>query len=134
MKLFPPTLLLVAAAGALSLIAAPAIAQDYYDDEIIVEAPGVVRERTGERSSIGAPIEELALQRVISTKDLDLRHDADVYELHRRIHNVAAESCDEVDRASQGVPLTTERQCVREATRDAMAQADALVLQARGYG
>jgi UrcA family protein len=70
--------------------------------------------------------------RVISTKDLDLRYDGDVYELHRRIEAVAEESCDEVERASPGVPLTTERECVREAVRDAMAQADDLVYARRG--
>ena len=41
-------------------------------------------------------------------------------------------SCDEVERASRGVPLTTERECVREAVRDAMAQADDLVYARRG--
>ncbi len=129
---FRPTLLIAAAATALSLLAAPAIAQSYDDEEIIVRGPTVERYRTGERSSIGAPIEELTLVRVISTKDLNLRYDGDVYELHRRIEAVAEESCDEVDRASQGVPLTTERECVREAVRDAMAQADGLVYARRG--
>jgi UrcA family protein len=128
--------LLAAAVGALALITAPAIAQDYYYDEgddIIVEAPGVVRERTGRRSSSGIPIEELTLQVVVTTSDLDLRYsNADVDELYRRIDYTVRDACNEVERASQGVPITTERQCIREATRDAYAQADALVYARRG--
>jgi UrcA family protein len=127
-----PTLLIAAAASAFCLFAAPAIAQDYYDDEIIVRAPTVEREYTGRRSSIGAPINELTLQRSISTADLDLRHDGDVRELYRRIDRVAFEACSEVERASRGVPLTTRRDCIREATNDAMAQADGLIYTARG--
>lgn len=128
---------IAASAILLSALATPAFAQtkydsDYYDDEITVVAPGVVRERTGRRSSSGIPIEELTLQRVVTTDDLDLRYDADVDELYRRIDYTVREACDEVDRASQGAPITTERQCVREATRDAMAQADALIYARRG--
>lgn len=127
-----PTLLIAAAASAFCFFAAPAIAQDYYDDEIIVRGPTVERTYTGRRSSIGAPINELTLQRTISTKDLDLRYDGDVRELYRRIDRVAYEACDEVERASQGVLLTTRRDCIRDATRDAMAQADDLIYIARG--
>jgi UrcA family protein len=127
-----PTLLIAATASVLCLFAAPAIAQDYYDDEIIIRAPTVEREYTGRRSSIGAPINELTLQRAISTADLDLRYDRDVRELYRRIDRVAFEACNEVERASRGVPLTTRRDCIREATNDAMAQADDLIYTARG--
>lgn len=133
MTLLRPALLIAAATGAFCLFAAPAIAQDYYyDDEIIVRAPTVERVYTGRRTSIGAPINELTLQRAISTADLDLRYDGDVRELYRRIDRVAYEACDEVERASRGVPLTTRRDCIREATRDAMAQADDLIYYVRG--
>lgn len=126
--------LLAAAASALVLITVPAIAQDYYDDgdDIIVEAPGVMRERTGRRSSSGIPIEELSLQVVVTTGDLDLRNsNADVDELYRRIDYTVRDACDEVERSSQGAPITTERECIREATRDAYAQADALIYARR---
>ena len=73
MSYLRPTLLIAATASVLCFFAAPAIAQDYYDDEIIIRAPTVEREYTGRRSSIGAPINELTLQRAISTADLDLR-------------------------------------------------------------
>jgi UrcA family protein len=126
-----PALWIAAAAIAFTTSTAPAFAQSvkdtgYYDDEITVVAPYVHRERTG-RSSSGIPIEELTLQRVVDTHDLDLRYDGDVDELYRRIEFTAREACDEVERASRGAPITTERECVREATRDAVAQANALI-------
>lgn len=125
-----PTLLIAAAASV--LFAAPALAQSYYDDDIVVRAPTVEREYTGRRTAIGAPINELTLQRAVPTRDLDLRYDADVDELYRRIDFVTARACDEVERASRGVPLTTRRDCIRDARRDAVAQADALIYYARG--
>ena len=127
-----PTLLIATAVSAVCMLAAPAMAQDYYDDEIVVRAPTVEREYTGRRTSIGAPINELTLRRVISARDLDLRYDADVDELYRRIDIVTAEACAEVERASRGVPLTTRRDCIRDARRDAVAQADDLIYYARG--
>lgn len=105
-----------------------------YGDEIIVIAPGVYRDDTGRRTSSGIPIQDLTTQRAIDTYDLNLRRDADVAELHRRIRETAEEACDEIERASQGPMLTSDRECVREATREAMAQADELVLYRRGYG
>lgn len=127
---------IAASAIALTTLAAPAFAQSvkdtgYYDDEITVVAPYVYRERTG-RSSSGIPIEELTFQRVVDTTGLDLRYESDVDELYRRIEYTAREACDEVERASRGAPITTERECVREATRDAIAQADALIYARRG--
>jgi UrcA family protein len=92
----------------------------------------VHRERTGRRSSIGAPIEDLTVQRIVATDDLDLRYDSDVGELHRRIRATARDACNEIDRASRGVLITSDRECIRHAVRDAMAQADDLVYSARG--
>lgn len=127
---------IAASAIALSALAAPAFAQSvksnvYYYDEITVVAPYVHRERTG-RSASGIPIEELTLQRVVDTSGLDLRSNSDVEELYRRIEYTAREACAEVERASRGAPITTERECVREATRDAISQADALIYARRG--
>lgn len=126
--------MLVAAAGAFALAALPAIAQDYDDgeDDIVVEASGVVRERTGRRSSSGIPIDELTVQCLVTSSDLDLRYDADIDELYRRIDYTVREACNEIERASQGVPITSERECVREARRDAMGQAEALIYARRG--
>lgn len=131
-----PALWIATAAIALATFAVSASAQSvkdtgYYDDEITVIAPYVYRERTG-RSSSGIPIEELTFQRIVDTNGLDLRYDLDIDELYRRIEYTAREACDEVQRASRGAPITTERECVREATRDAVAQADALIYARRG--
>lgn len=142
------SLLSIAAIGAIA-VAAPALAQTLkdkdgayvavtaddvaYGDEIIVIAPGVYRDDTGRRTSSGIPIQELTTRRAIDTYDLNLRHDADVAELHRRIRETAEEACEEIERSARGPLLSSERECVREATDDAMAQAEDLVLVRRGY-
>jgi UrcA family protein len=128
--------LALAAAGALTLIAAPSFAQSYddkvaYDDEIIVTAPYVEHEVTG-RDVTGARIETLHTSRAVEVADLDLRYSRDVRELHRRIGDAAANACTEVEEASTGVSLTPRSQCIRNAERGAMAQADALIDYARG--
>lgn len=122
--------LLCAGASALALIATPALAQSY-NDEIIVGPPTVERHTTG-RSSSGIPIEEMSITRVVSARDLDLRYDADVHELHRRISVTARAMCDDLDRASSGLMITSDRECVRDAVRDAMAQVDVAIYHARG--
>lgn len=136
---------LLAAAGAFALLAVPALADDfkkpaydpayvnaaYYDDEIVVIAPGVHRERT-DRSASGARIDTLTTSLAVSTSDLNLRYDADVEELHRRIRATAREACNDLDRASRGVMLDSSRECVRDAVLDAMVEADAMVYYARG--
>jgi UrcA family protein len=130
----------LAAAGALTLLAAPAPAQDYYranqpvyDDEedIVVTAPGVHREITGRSASTGAPIETLTEQRVVTTDDLDLRYDGDVQRLYRRIDRTVAAACRSVERRVD-TPLDDDRDCVRDARNDAFAQADHLIAEARG--
>lgn len=142
------TLLSIAAIGAIA-VAAPALAQNakdkgeaytataadtsVYGDEIIVIAPGVYRDDTGRRTSSGIPIQELTTQRAIDTYDLNLRRDADVAELHRRIRETAEEACEDIERQSRGPLISSERECVREATEDAMEQAEDLVLVRRGY-
>ena len=136
MKSSHSSALALAAAGALTLIAAPSFAQDYpdkvvYDDEIIVTAPHVQREITG-RDASGARIETLTTSRAVETGDLNLRYNSDVRELHRRIGDAAVNGRREVEEASTGVSLTTRSQCVRSAERSAMAQADALIGYARG--
>lgn len=126
----------LAAAGALTLLAAPSFAQNYddkvtYDDEIIVTAPYVEREVTG-RDATGARIETFRTSRAVETADLDLRYRSDIRELHRRITDAAVNACREVREASTGVSLTTRSQCVVDAERSATAQADALIDSARG--
>ena len=128
--------LALAAASALTLIATPCFAQSYddkvaYDDEIIVTAPYVQRAVTG-RDVTDARNETLTTSRAVETADLNLRYNNDVRELHRRIGDAAANACREVEEASAGVSLTPRSQCIRDAERDAMAQADTLIDYARG--
>jgi len=132
----------VAAATALAAFAAPSFAQTYYepkqpvyyDDsaDIIVTAPGVTRYYTGRRTSSGAPIETVTAQRVVETGDLDLRYsNYDVRVLRQRIRDAAVDGCREVE-THVLTPLDTNRDCIRAATNDAMAQADELIAIARG--
>ena len=126
----------LAAAGALTLIAVPSFAQSYddkgyYDDEIIVTAPYVQREVTG-RDTTGALIETSTTQRAVETGDLDLRYNGDVRELHRRIGDAAANACRELEESSPGVSITPRSQCIRDAERGAMIQAEAMINYARG--
>ena len=127
----------LAAAGALTLIAAPSFAQDYpdkgpyYDDEIIVTAPYVDREVTG-RDATGARIETLTTSRAVETGDLNLRYNGDVRELYRRISDAAANACRDIEDRSNGVPITRRSECIRNAERSATAQADSLIDYARG--
>jgi UrcA family protein len=139
------TATLAFAASTLALVAAPAFAQIYeakqpiydqqpvYDnsEDIIVTAPGVQHYDTGRRTSSGAPIQIVSEQRVVETGDLDLRYNADVRELRRRIADTAVDACNSVERHVD-VPLDSNRDCVRDATRDAMAQADDLIATERG--
>lgn len=132
---------LIATVGALALLATPALAQSvkekapydaaYYDDEIVVVAPGVHRETTG-RTASGARIETLTAQRVVTAADLDLRTEYGADELRRRVRETAVDACAELDRASSGVSLTSDRECIRDAQSEALAEADALIAYRRG--
>jgi UrcA family protein len=84
------------------------------------------------RDASGARIETLTTSRAVETADLNLRYNSDVRELHRRIGDAAANACREIEESSTGVSLTPRSQCIRDAERGAMAQADALVDTARG--
>src|SRR5262249_6643666 len=108
--------------------------QPVYDDstDIIVTAPGVQHYDTGRRTSSGAPIVTLTEQRVVETADLDLRYsNDDVEELYRRIDDTVVDACRDVERQTL-TPLDSNRDCVRDARRDAMAQADDMIAVARG--
>jgi len=128
----------LAAASALALLAAPAFAQNYGDkpqygdDETIIVVGPRLHGPGGDRdAATGAQIDTVAEQRVIETKDLDLRDDRDVHELYRRIDRTVAAACRSVqDRLD--VPLDSNRTCIHDAREDALAQADRLIADARG--
>ncbi len=129
---------LVTAAIALAAVPLLAHAKDkvIYDpmiveDDIIVVAPHE-RYITRDRNAVSGRSEEVTVQQVVYSNDLDLRRDYDVELLRERIRQTAIEACDVAERG-ENLSLTTDRECVREAMRDAMAQAESLISYKRGY-
>ena len=97
------------------------------DDEVIVKPPAYwVEHHRSFRAG-----DSVAVSEIVSAQDLDLRNDPDVDELYQRIDYTAHEVCriagDEVGTTSRD----EDRQCVRDALRDAHRQADNLVDLAR---
>ena len=99
-------------------------------EEVIIEAPRYYHPQ--QRSSIGAPIEDVAMSRTIRFDDLDLRTDWGVYSLRDRIAYTARTLCKRLDFAYP-VSTSDSPDCYRTAMDDGMAQADAAIAQARGY-
>jgi UrcA family protein len=139
MKIHSLKIVLLAGAFGASLAALPAAAQDYPrdgyasyhgDEEVIVRAP---RYHARERSSIGAPIENVAISEPVRFDDLDLSYDRDVYRLEDRIHAKARALCHRLDVAHPIDVSDTPQTCYRDAVADAMDQVDAAVEQQRGH-
>jgi UrcA family protein len=129
-----------AAAFGFAVSAAPAqeytysysTAPGYYGpppEEVIIEAP---RYHAPQRSTIGAPIEDVAMSRTIRFDDLDLRTPWGAHALRDRIAYTARTLCNRMDFV---YPVSTSDSppCYRTAYEDGMAQADAAIAQARGY-
>jgi UrcA family protein len=126
---------LLAGAFAGGMAAIPAAAQDYgygapgaysNPEDVIVQAPRM-RHYTPQRSTIGAPIEDVGISAPVRYGDLDLTTDWGVRKLHTRIFVAARKLCQRLDNrypitVSDGAPS-----CYRQAVNDAMAQADAAV-------
>ena len=138
MSRYSTTLLATAALLALASVVSPASAQDGYGygpppDEIYVYGPRPAPERSG----IGAPIETVSLSDAVRFDDLDLRTDWGAEELRERILYTASNLCRALDAAyptSGYLPTSDSPPCYRTAVDDAMAQADAAIGRARGYG
>jgi len=98
-------------------------------EEVIIEAP---RYHAPQRSTIGAPIEDVAMSRTIRFDDLDLRTPWGARALRDRIAYTARKLCNQMDFA---YPISTSDSppCYRTAYEDGMAQADAAIAQSRGY-
>ncbi|HEY4115133.1 MAG TPA: UrcA family protein [Rhizomicrobium sp.] len=121
----------VAAAGAAACIAfaaAPALAQPagygdraYYEPGTGEEVQVIAPRRPVDRTTVGAPIEDVALSRPVRTDDLDLRTLWGVRTLRARISNTAHVLCREMD--TMYVPLSTNPPCYRTAVRAAWRQA-----------
>ena len=126
---------LLAGAFGTCITVLPAAAQDdRYDapgaysttEEVIIQAPRT-RHYAPQRSTIGAPIEDVGLSAPVRFDDLDLTTDWGVHKLHNRIFIAARRLCQRLDNrypitVSDGAPS-----CYRQAVNDAMAQADAAV-------
>lgn len=109
-----------------TLAGAAAFAQPV--EELTIIAPHQVHRKAVGRSTIGAPIEEISLTHKVDYSDLNLLKSQDVDTLKARVTDVAKEGCDELD---QLYPFDKDsdknRQCVRDATSQAMAQISAAV-------
>jgi UrcA family protein len=132
-------------AGTLALGASAAFAQDYgtaYDsytpppyggppgpgEEVTVTAPHYPRER----STIGAPIENVSLQRAVRFDDLDLRTGWGAHVLRVRVARTARTLCRQLEfRYPVGAP--DQSGCYRRAYGEAMADVHEAVASAR-YG
>jgi UrcA family protein len=104
----------------------------YYDpppEEVIIEAP---RYHHPERSTIGAPIEDVAMSRTVRFDDLDLRTPWGARALRDRISYTARTLCNRMD-FMYPVSTSDSPPCYRTAYEDGMAQADAAIAQARSY-
>lgn len=134
MKSIYKMLAVVAVAAGMASAAPAAFSQDdktvAADDEIIVSPYQIQRERV-ERNHGGFGVEALTLSRVVTAEGLDLRYDADVRELFHRVNYTARQVCQDLDDATNGASLTSDRECVRDAIRGARPQVEAVVADAR---
>lgn len=135
--------LAIAAVGALGVTAAAPTVQAqayddgaYYqngsDDELIIRAPYHQR-----YSSIGAPIERVAISRRVFYRDLDLRTAWGARELRARIYDAAYSACNQMDTfypiSASNEPNPDVDSCTHAAVRDAMPQAYSAINYAREY-
>jgi|SRR5579872_2905505 len=116
---------LFAAACGLALTGIPAMAQDYDSPYSMGEV--IVHPRHAERDpATGAEIDIVRAQRVVYTRDLDLDSRWGQRVLHRRIQRAAADACDSLN--ARYVTVDSESgDCIRDAVRDALDQAEAMV-------
>jgi UrcA family protein len=130
------THLVLASVGALvgvGLLTAnvPAVAQQA--EQITVVAPREVHHEIVGRTYSGLPVELVSLTRQVSYAGLDLKKQADVAELEKRIHETAKEACKQLDTLypDLGNPRVPAHQdCVKTAVDAAMVQAKAAIAAA----
>ena len=116
---------LFAAACGLALAGLPAMAAQDYDSpysmgEVIVH-PGSARD-----PFTGAEIDAVRTTRVVYTRDLDLNARWGQHALKRRLQRAANDACDYLD--ARYVTIDSgSADCARDAVRDGMRQAEAMV-------
>ena len=108
-------------------LSALAVAQDM--GEVTVQASRVVKKVIGTTAS-GVPIENVSLSYGVSTAGLDLTTSAGVAELQKRVGNAATAACKELGRQNPN-STTTDAECVRQATDNAMVRVNQLVASAK---
>lgn len=124
----PARAALIALGALAGMSAAPALAKG--GEEIVVIAPYTqTTEET--RSATGAEVRTHTLRRLVTAEDLDLRDPAHVELLEQRVAYTARAACRELDRATHGIELTTNRECVHDAIDSAEPQIERAVAQAR---
>jgi UrcA family protein len=132
-------IILLASAFGVCTLSLPASAQDYGrgdgyyaqgPEEVIIRAP---RYHGQERSTIGAPIRDVAISEPVRFDDLDLNSDRDVRRLESRVRERAGTLCRRLDVTHPITVSTSGPSCYRDAVADAMDQVDVAVEQTRGY-
>ena len=129
---------LLASVFGVAIVASAAVAQDYDssqvayhnsgDDEVTVYAP---HRYQPDRSSIGAPIVNVALSRAVRYDDLDLRTGFGVRKLNERIRYTARVLCQQIH-IRYVITEGEQDSCYRETVADAQDRADAAIDHARG--
>lgn len=104
------------------------------DDDITVTAPRAFQRQELGRSTKGAPIEQVSLTRTVPYRDLDLTLASDVRILDKRISLTAKEACEQLNRmyppsnySLSDNKTELQRDCYKDAVREAMKQKDMLV-------
>lgn len=113
----------------LATLSAPAFAQNYDDDNITVTAPYEIRHHR----EFGS--DSVSVSRGVKVADLDLRYDDDVARLQERISYTAEDVCrvagDYLSDTSSISDRANDRECVRDAIREAQPQVRYAVRRAR---
>ena len=118
----------------------PARAADSEAGQVTVDGPYTIRQET--EPFLGAQMGEvkLTVSQRVSIADLDFSRQADVNMLRERVKTAARESCLELERRfppSIYAADNDRRECIRDATREGIAQAmimlqEKAIAQARG--
>lgn len=112
----------VALSAAILAVSGVAMAQP--GEEVTIESTRPTR--TVGHSYTGVPIEVTTVTRKVRFSDLDLTTYSGATELQKRVHDTAKMLCKQL---TEVYPMTASEgpQCVRQASRDAMVQANAVI-------
>ncbi len=127
------------AAGALTLFATSANAQEYGDNGATTYQDGsdenievTVPPYRPQHDELGAPYRYLSLSKQVHFEDLDLRTEDGAQALRTRVRYTAGQLCRQLD-ARYPTTAPNSPPCYTNAVADAMQQADIAISDARGY-